>query len=322
MRLDPGIGNADGILGASDVLDINFHDSRLRVWVGGGLGDVIIAKKPIAPETWTHVAVTRDDRGRFRLYLQGELDQADGTPDPRPYANLRMGRTNAPQGTSGLFTDFRIWNTCRTGDEIRGNFDRSITAAESLPGLTVALAGTHWGSLHGTASVVRTSDFPSLHTAQEARDFAEKLDRFKSVATAPGDPEKGSTLFKGVCLTCHQLGGQGILAGPALDGSAHREVEAILRAMLTPDAAVESGYRLFRVQTAAGELAEGFLVRRDDSSVVLRQPGGAERRFAAADLTHAAFTNRSLMSLMFPVTLESLPPQSVSDLFAFIRTLR
>jgi hypothetical protein len=38
------------------------------------LHDVIVARTPLKPETWTHVAVTRDSGGKIRIYLNGELD--------------------------------------------------------------------------------------------------------------------------------------------------------------------------------------------------------------------------------------------------------
>ncbi|PYI88046.1 MAG: hypothetical protein DME26_04295 [Verrucomicrobia bacterium] len=92
IKLDLGIDNNDGILGAPGVLDMNFHDTRFRVWVGGETHDAIIAKKKMVPDVWTHLAVARDAEGKFRIYLNGELDTAeskvvDGVPrlEPRPY---------------------------------------------------------------------------------------------------------------------------------------------------------------------------------------------------------------------------------------------
>ncbi|HEY0552290.1 MAG TPA: PVC-type heme-binding CxxCH protein, partial [Verrucomicrobiae bacterium] len=60
VKLDAGIDNNDGILGAAGVLDMNFFGSQFRVWVGGGVQDAIIAKKKITPDVWTHIGVTRD----------------------------------------------------------------------------------------------------------------------------------------------------------------------------------------------------------------------------------------------------------------------
>ena len=56
----------------------------------------------------------------------------------------------------------------------------------------------------------------------------------------------GKVLFQ-TCLACHQVGKEGQGIAPALDGSANRENEALLTAILDPDAAVESGYSVYRV---------------------------------------------------------------------------
>src|SRR5690606_11877296 len=132
--------------------------------------------------------------------------------------------------------------------------------------------------------------------------------------------EAGRLVFA-TCLTCHTIGGSGITLGPPLDGSAARPVEHLLRAILTPDAAIEGGYRIFRVKSKSGELTEGFLLRQDREATVVRLIGGSEKRIEAADIDTAGYLNRSLMSSMYPVAFEALPDQSVRDLFAWIRTL-
>jgi hypothetical protein len=80
VKLEEGITNADGILGAPGQLDLNFHDSHFRVWAGPAVNDVVIAKKKIVPGMWTHVAATRSAGGDWKIYIDGELD----APRPRP----------------------------------------------------------------------------------------------------------------------------------------------------------------------------------------------------------------------------------------------
>ncbi|HMC26451.1 MAG TPA: HEAT repeat domain-containing protein, partial [Verrucomicrobiae bacterium] len=71
IRLDPGIGNDDGILGRPGGADFNFYAGHFRVYGGPSQGDRIIAKRAMTPELWTHLAVTRDDMGAFRIYIDG-----------------------------------------------------------------------------------------------------------------------------------------------------------------------------------------------------------------------------------------------------------
>jgi len=60
--------------------DFNFYGGHFRVYGGPAHGDRIIAKRAMTADLWTHVAVSRDETGRFRIYLDGELDNADGKP--------------------------------------------------------------------------------------------------------------------------------------------------------------------------------------------------------------------------------------------------
>ena len=56
---------------------MNFAGEQFRVYAGKDAGDVIIAKRKMNPNIWTHIAVIRDPAGKFRIYLNGELDNAD-----------------------------------------------------------------------------------------------------------------------------------------------------------------------------------------------------------------------------------------------------
>jgi len=178
----------------------------------------------------------------------------------------------------------RIWNRVRTADEIRADFDRSFAGDETRPESTVAVhGGAAWGEPAGDARIEPAFDAPTLLTAGELEQRAEKFAHFRRLAAVGGDPENGRTLFAGRCLTCHQLGGQGGRIGPALDGLGLTGTEAILRNVLTPSAAMEGGYRAFRVVTRAGRVVQGLLVSEDADAIVIRQldtadPGPAQAR--------------------------------------------
>ena len=317
IKLAEGIGNADGILGAPGVVDINFYDARLRVWAAG-LHDVIVAQKQVTPGAWTHVAVTRDAAGNFRLYLNGELDQAAGTPDPRRYEGLAIGRTNVPQGTDAQLAECRVWNACRSADDIRALFDRTALAAD--PALIYYRPlNAPWDALHGPARVVKTMDFPPLVTPAAAQALDEKIAHYRALAEAPGgDPARGKVAAAS-CLACHKIGAEGGEIGPNLSAVGAMGTEAILRNILTPNAAMEPGYRLYRVELADGSLKEGFLAREEPDAIVLRLPGVEDERIALDRVRKSGFVHRSLM----PEGLEATyTPQQWADLFAYLKTLR
>jgi putative heme-binding domain-containing protein len=320
VKLDPGIGNQDSILAGPGALDANFHDNRFRVWIGGAINDVVIASRPIAPEAWTHVVFTRDEAWRFRLFLNGELDVTSTAVEKRDFEHLKVGYSIAAGGTAGDLAEFRIWNVCRSPDEIRGTAN---VALDSGPGLPPALifhgAGEAWGKLHGNARVERTVDLPPIGTEADARALQAKFSQYRSLANKAGDLTRGQQLFATTCGVCHTVKGAGGKIGPVLDGAGANGIEALLRNLLTPNAAMEAGYRRFRVETRDGEVLDGLFVSQDASGLVLRQPNAEDLRIPRGNVKRAAFTR---LSVMPEGLLEGLKAEDVSDLFAYLNTLR
>ncbi|MES2694924.1 MAG: c-type cytochrome [Verrucomicrobiota bacterium] len=232
-----------------------------------------------------------------------------------------MGRTNPKTGgTAGWLAEFRVWNVARSEREIRENFDRSFADVAARPvGLTQVLAGADWGTLHGRARVELSDDAPALLTAAEAAVQDEKFARFRTLANTRGNPEHGRELFTATCGACHQVGGKGGQIAPALDGVGNIGVEALLRNILTPSAAMESAYRVYRVVATDGSVREGFLAEDAADSVVLRIPGAEDRRIPRSEIRQTSYLQRSLMP---EGLLESLPAEHVSDLFAHLKSLK
>jgi putative membrane-bound dehydrogenase-like protein len=319
VKLDPGIDNNDGILGAPGVLDMNFHDAKFRVWVGGAVHDAIIAKKKIVAEVWTHVAVTRDAEGRLRIYQNGELDTDEGTPVKNKFEHLRVGWTAPSKGTAGWLMEYRVWNRTRTPDEIRAEFDRSFDGETRPASLVACFAGNEWQHLKAGAKVQKTSDFPPLLTAAEARAQGQKFATFRALAGESGDTVHGKALFTATCMVCHSVAGQGAQIGPVLSGAGAMGTETLLRAVLTPNTAMEAGYRMFRVQLRDGDVVDGLLVSEDKEAIIIRRPNSEDQRIPRNDVRRASFTKTSVMP---EGLLEGLKPEEVSDLFAYLRTLK
>lgn len=320
VKLDPGIDNNDGILGAPGILDLNFFGAQFRVWVGGGIHDAIVAKKKTAPDVWTHLAVTRDERGNLRIYQNGELDTDQGNPVIGPFDHLRVGWTGPSQGTGGWLSEYRIWNQERSPEEIRADFDRSFDGHPRPSGLVWYSPGRGpWGKLQAGASIMKTSDYPPLLTAAESKALASKFARFQAVAAQTGDVTRGSAVFTMVCRTCHSVGGQGGQIGPVLNGAGALGTEALLRNLLTPNAAMEPGYRVFRVELLNGDILDGIRVSEDEEAIVLRRPNAEDLRIAQREVRKASFTKTSMMP---EELIEALPEDDVRDLFAFLKTLK
>jgi putative heme-binding domain-containing protein len=317
VKLDEGITNADGILGTPGQLDINFHDSHFRVWAGPAVNDVAIAKKKTVPGMWTHVAATRNASGDWKLYVDGELDASGIKPAGQKLENLRLAWTAGAGGTKGALAGFRIWNCERTAAEIRTNFDREIDRATD-PALVFASHESEWGKLHAGAKTTKTSDLPPMLTAEQAKQLDEKFARYSGLAAKPGDLERGKSTAL-VCRACHLMGTEGGQIGPNLSGVGAMGIEAILRNILTPNAAMESAYRIYRVEQRNGTVLDAFFVNEDKDAVVVRLPGTADQRIPKTEIVRTQFLRRSLMP---EGLLDALPPEQVSDLFAYLRTLK
>jgi putative membrane-bound dehydrogenase-like protein len=313
VRLDPGITNSDGILCTFGDADFNFYDSRFRVFAGPGRGDKIVAQRPIAPSTWTHVAVTRNAKGELRIYLDGEPDPAKGV-HAAPFKGLQVGRTNAGGGTAGEIAEYRVWKVERTAEQVREFYNQPVASPDLV---FHAPIGKPWSGLHGKAANRAVAEGPPLLTEAEARALRERLDRFRKLYDAPGEAVAGKAAFAKTCQNCHTLRGEGASIGPNLDGVGVREPEHLLRAIVTPSAAIEGGYRLYRVRTKDGDVLDGLLVRESPEEIVLKPVNAEEERIARRRVQVAGFTRFSVMP---EGLLENLPAKDVSDLFSYLRS--
>jgi putative heme-binding domain-containing protein len=312
VRLAPGIGNEDCLLGTANGIQLNFFQSKFRVYAGPELRDVCVATKPMTPDLWTHLAVTRDDQGHLRIYQNGELDAEGTKPAPAKWENCQIGWSGPPKGTEGAMMEFRVWKTARSAQEIRSGFDRSYASHESHK--TYLKAGEKLGK---GARIAKTIDTPPLLTEEAAKALDAKFAKFTALAPK-GDPQAGKAL-SALCMACHQIGNAGGQIGPNLSGAGAMGLEAVLRNILTPNAAMEPGYRIYRVEMNNGDLIDAFFVSEDKDAVVIRQAGLPDRRVPKADIRSTKFIRRSLMP---EGLLDALQDQQVADLLAYLMTLK
>jgi putative heme-binding domain-containing protein len=105
---------------------------------------------------------------------------------------------------------------------------------------------------------------------------------------------------------------------PALDGSTNRTTEALLLALLTPDAAIEPGYRMYRIETYEGKMHEGFMLQNNSSGTTLVFMGGRELFIPKSEIRREGFMKRSLMP---GGLIDNLPDADISALLSFIASL-
>ncbi len=155
---------------------------------------------------------------------------------------------------------------------------------------------------------------------EEKKAFYSKLERFMAIAEKKeGNPANGKKLFQ-TCLLCHNVGGKGQNIAPALDGSALRENEALLTAILDPDAAMESSYVIYRVTKKDGSSVEGYLAKNDNRGTTIGFMGGSVQFIQTADIASQGFLGGR--SFMPKGLIDSYSDEQVSDLLAYIGTLK
>jgi putative heme-binding domain-containing protein len=309
VRLAEGISNADSLLATIGGVDMNFFGSKFRVYAGSELKDVCVATKPMTPDLWTHLAVTRDDKGIIRIYQNGELDATGTKPAPAKWENCKIGWSGPKQGTEGVITEFRVWKTTRSAQEIRANFDRSLSTHPSI-----ITGASKFGK---GARLAKTIDTPPLLTEEQAKALDAKFARFTALAPK-GNAANGKAL-SALCMACHQIGNAGGQIGPNLSGAGAMGLEAVLRNILTPNAAMEPGYRIYRVEMKNGDLIDAFFVSEDKDAIVIRMPGLPDRRLDKKNIRSTKFIRRSLMP---EGLLDALQEQQVADLLAYLMTLK
>ena len=320
VRLDGKIDNNDSLLGSPGVLDLNFAGGIFRAYMGGTIRDAVVSAKPTSVGIWTHVALTRDAAGILRTYQDGELTGTSKSAQPHDLPGLTIGWSSPGAGTQGAFAEYRIWNVERKPAEVRTNMTRTF-AGEKLPESLVfasASGDAAWGKLGKGAKIARTTDAPPLLNGEQFAALEKKTARYTALAAKAGDPVKGKAVVA-LCQSCHMINGQGGLIGPNLSGAGAMGMEAVIRNIIDPNAAIEAAYRIFQVKLKAGEVIEAFYVSEDATAYVIRQAGGTDRRIPKAEVSSAKYLRRSLMP---EGLLDGFTDDQVTDLFAYLKTLK
>jgi putative heme-binding domain-containing protein len=319
VKLAPGIDNSDSLLGSGKSgPDFNFYGSTLRVYAGASVADLIVATRPMVANLWTHCAITRDETGGMKLYLDGVLDTAKSKPFKNDFANLKIGQSNTPTGSTLQIREYRIWNRERSAEEIRSNFQTEYTEAQPKALVHRFSGDSKSLKLRGQATIQLSDDSPKLVTPLAAKAAREKFEKYHRLANQEGDATKGKTLFV-ICLACHKVGDTGGIIGPDLSGAGAMSTEALLHNILTPNAQMESGYYRHDIILKDGGKVSGSLVKEGKESLSIQPVGTAIQVIPRSKVAQHKITKSSLMP---EGLIDHLSPEQVADLFTYLRTLK
>ena len=166
---------------------------------------------------------------------------------------------------------------------------------------------------------------PARTVRELARDLPPEDEKRRNIirdllarnARGEGNPERGRRVFDSACRVCHQLGGEGSLTGPQLDGIGNRGVERLLEDILDPDRNLDPAFRTETLTLAGGDVLSA-LHRRDEGAVsVYALASGEEIPIERASIVSRKTGNRSLMPDNFHLALEK---GHIADLIAFLIT--
>ena len=139
-----------------------------------------------------------------------------------------------------------------------------------------------------------------------------------------GNAKTGRNLFEksqaAQCRNCHKVGNVGKSVGPALDGIGKKYGRSeLLDQILNPSRKIEPKYLTHIVETTAGKVLTGILVKKSDKEVVLRDAKNQQIAIPAADVEELIVQRKSMMPELL---LKDMTAQQVADLLAFLDSLK
>ncbi|MGE3316460.1 MAG: c-type cytochrome, partial [Planctomycetaceae bacterium] len=139
-----------------------------------------------------------------------------------------------------------------------------------------------------------------------------------------GDAAQGRRHFfetEGVqCRNCHRVGGAGRAVGPDLDNIAKNNSPAqLLESILEPAKRVDPKFVTYLVETKAGTVHTGLLVKKDADEVVLKDAQDKTTQIPAGEIEHLSGQSTSLMPELL---VRDLTAQQLADLIAYLSSLK
>jgi putative heme-binding domain-containing protein len=169
--------------------------------------------------------------------------------------------------------------------------------------------------LLSTCSDGERAELQSLFVRSDIADRQNAVDSYRAAITMQGNHDRGGSLFRRHCMTCHAIQGQGQRVGPDLASVAGRPRERLLVDILDPSREVGSESYNLVVATKDGRVLSGLLASENDRGITLRRAEGIEESISRDHIVQLRSTGKSLMPDGFERTLGA---QEVADLLEFI----
>ena len=143
-----------------------------------------------------------------------------------------------------------------------------------------------------------------------------------AIAKEGGDPLKGRQIYlthaAGQCNKCHQVGGDGGIAGPDLtDIGKRHDRNYILESLLNPSAVVVPGYGITILTLEDGSSIGATLLDENEKELTLKMPDGKTETVPTSKVKE----RQPPMSAMPPIGL-LMTKRELRDLVAYLAELK
>jgi putative membrane-bound dehydrogenase-like protein len=173
--------------------------------------------------------------------------------------------------------------------------------------LTAAIE-KRWGKLQAQTTAEKAS---TLNQLKLVLNPSGTTLRFK------GDAIAGKKIFTQLCASCHQLFREGKTIGPELTGADRKNTEWLLSQIVDPSAFIRPEYVNHNVEMRDGRSLTGLIAEQSEAALTLLDAQNQRTVLRRADVKEL---NTSAISLMPESLLESLTPQQVRDVFAYLQS--
>jgi putative heme-binding domain-containing protein len=132
-------------------------------------------------------------------------------------------------------------------------------------------------------------------------------------------PVIGKTIFMQNCSTCHQIGGNGGLIGPQLDGIGNWGNKALTEKILDPNRNISESFRNYNITLKNDKIMSGLYRRSEGETMVFADPGGQEFSIAKSEIKEYRPSKYTLMPDQFR---NIIPEKDFYSLMEYLLTVK
>jgi putative heme-binding domain-containing protein len=152
-------------------------------------------------------------------------------------------------------------------------------------------------------------------TSGSSRD--EVIAAYSKMPQTDADSQRGETVFRRECMSCHKIGDIGVAVGPDLTSSANRDRDALLMHVLDPNRNVPPNYENYMCIDNEGRVTTGILTAQTANSITLLRQQHESATILRANIEELSSTGKSLMPEGFE---RNITPEEMADLLFFLRS--